>query len=130
MDIKEFANLLNGREYGYELTKEEDELAKQLGYVIVFGYSDDCMELRGAIYDEVSAFGGRNIKISQRGLFIDHNCNNCNENKNNYNILKARYGKEYFWEYYIDVHFECFSIMEDEDKYCRGIIFKLNDLKH
>ena len=41
MTIKEFAGMLNGREYGHEITKKEEALAKKLGYVVVFGASDD-----------------------------------------------------------------------------------------
>ena len=53
MDIKEFANKLNGRTYLNEITKEEEKIAKELGYVIVFGYSDDNTEFKGAIDDEI-----------------------------------------------------------------------------
>lgn len=52
MTLKEFAKMLDGREYGGEITKEEEALAKELGFVVVFGYSDDNAELRGAIDDE------------------------------------------------------------------------------
>ena len=58
MTLKEFAKMLDGREYGGEITKEEEALAKELGFVVVFGYSDDNAELRGAIDDEIGCFDG------------------------------------------------------------------------
>ena len=51
MNIKEFADMLNGREYGIEITKQEEELADDLGFVVVFGYSDDNMEFRSVWHD-------------------------------------------------------------------------------
>ena len=44
MTLKEFAKMLDGREYLHEITKEEEALAKELGFVVVFGYSDDNAE--------------------------------------------------------------------------------------
>jgi len=41
LDIHGFAKLLDGHAYGYELTDEEASLSKELGFVVVFGYSDD-----------------------------------------------------------------------------------------
>lgn len=58
MTLKEFAKILDGREYLHEITKEEEALAKELGFVVVFGYSDDNAELRGAIDDEIGCYDG------------------------------------------------------------------------
>lgn len=46
MELKEFARLINGRQYGYQMfTKEELQLAKDNRIVIVTGASDDLVEL-------------------------------------------------------------------------------------
>ena len=58
MTLKEFAKMLDGREYLHEITKEEEALAKEFGFVVVFGYSDDNAELRGAIDDEIGCYDG------------------------------------------------------------------------
>ena len=58
MTLKEFATLLDGRTYLHEITEEEEALARELGYVVVFGYSDDNAELRGAIDDEIGCYDG------------------------------------------------------------------------
>lgn len=53
MELKEFANLIDGRQYDYRMfTKEELQLAKDNRIVIVTGASDDLVELEGAITDE------------------------------------------------------------------------------
>lgn len=50
MELKEFANLIDGRQYDYRMfTKEELQLAKDNRIVIVTGASDDLVELEGAI---------------------------------------------------------------------------------
>lgn len=50
MTLKEFANTLNGRDYGRSMfSKEEIKIAKENGFVIVTGASDDLMEFQGVI---------------------------------------------------------------------------------
>ena len=53
MTLYEFANGLNGRSYDSEImTTFEEKRAKELGFVVVFGYSDDNAEFRGAYEEE------------------------------------------------------------------------------
>ena len=68
MNTKELAALLNGREYGSEISKAEEAQAKADGLVVVFGYSDDNVELRGAIHDEIGASQGTTLRICADGL--------------------------------------------------------------
>lgn len=66
MDIKEFAKSISGKEYGYpQFTKEEIETAKENGFVIVYGCSDDLMEFEGAIRDEGCCFDGERVYFSK-----------------------------------------------------------------
>lgn len=62
MTAKELAIESNGRDTGEEMEWGEAQDAKAAGLVVVYGYSDDNVELCGAINDEVGAY---NIK----GLF-------------------------------------------------------------
>jgi sorbitol-specific phosphotransferase system component IIA len=61
MNIHEFAKKLSGRTYGVEMIGTEEQQAKELGFVVVFGQSDDLTEFRGAIYGEVDCWEGANI---------------------------------------------------------------------
>lgn len=56
MTAKELAEMLSGRKYGMEITSEEARAAKDAGLVVVYGYSDDNVEFRGAIDEEVGAY--------------------------------------------------------------------------
>lgn len=45
MELKEFAKMIDGKQYGYpQFTKEELQIAKDNGFAILYGASDDLME--------------------------------------------------------------------------------------
>lgn len=150
MNSKELAQLLNGREYGSEITKQEQADAKKSGLVVVFGYSDDNMELRGAIHDEISCYvpvdqGRRLFFIHQGGLLSDPSqgdCEHCAERANAQKPacaqLRACWNIEGdsgpSWSYELSaangvpLPVSSFDVMEDDELYCRGIVFALEDL--
>lgn len=131
MDTQEFSNLLNGRNYLDEITKEEEKMAKDLGYVVVFGYSDDNTEFRGAIYDESGTYGDSRIYLDENGIFneCDCDCVHSKKAKEQYTLLKVLSGKEFYWQYEISIPYSEFNIFDDGFKYCKGIIFNVKDLK-
>lgn len=130
MDIKEFAIRLTGREYGMEISKEEENLAKESGFVVIFGYSDDVVVFEGAISDEASCYGGRKIYLTPEGLYEECECE-CKYSilaKEKSKIIEAIWGKEYSWEFKTSIPHATFEIFEDGEKYCRGIVFDIKDL--
>lgn len=130
MDIKEFAIVLTGREYGKEITKEEEKLAKELGFVVVFGYSDDNAEFRGAIDDEVGCYEGGEIYLDSNGIYEECECE-CKYSKlakEKAKVIEAICGKEYCWEYKTNIPHAEFEIFEDGEKYCKGIVFNIKEL--
>ena len=134
MHIIDFAILLNGREYLSEITKQEEQQAKELGFVVIFGASDDLVELRGAIYDEVSAWGGTTIYFDKNGLLEnkcdDDDCYYYQELKRTAKTVEAVWGEEgCSWIFKTGIRHIAFNIMEDGEKYCRGIVFDIKDLK-
>ena len=71
MELKEFATMLNGREYGCpQFTQEELRIAKDNGFVIVSGASDDLVELEGAITDERGCWEGGTISVKAMGMLF------------------------------------------------------------
>lgn len=112
MTIFDFAEKLNGREYMSEITALEEEIAKELGFVVVFGYSDDNAEFRGAIEDEVGCFDGGRV-FEEGDKYID-----------------AVWGKgEFDWTFNTNIPHATFDIFEDNEKYCKGIVFKRSDIE-
>ena len=115
MTLKEFAKMLDGREYLHEITKEEEALAKELGFVVVFGYSDDNAELRGAIDNEIGCYDG--------GLL---------EHDDLPDVIYANWCPEDIdcsWAYGTSIPHENFNIYEDGELYCVGIVCDINKSK-
>ena len=131
MNIKEYAEMLTNREYDYpQFTKEEIQIAKDNGFVIVYGASDDLMEFEGAIYDEAGCFDGGEVWFNRNGVVnapatTGDRCIEalwCDAN------AKDENGNTITWTYKIDIPHETFMIYEDGESYCRGIIFCINDI--
>lgn len=115
MTLKEYAKMLGNRTYKNEITKEEENLAKKLGFVVVFGYSDDNAELRGAIDDEIGCFDG--------GIL---------EHKNLPSPIYADWcpqHSECAWAYRTTLPHETFNIYDEDGLYCIGIVCDINKPK-
>jgi hypothetical protein len=133
MNKKELAALLNGREYGNEMDRADEFIAKENNLVVVFGRSDDLMEFRGAIDDELSAWEGTTAHIVKSGLLA----NKCPEDDCPYyeelktyaqTITQIWVSEGYSWVYETSIPHETFDILEDGEKYCRGIVFSLSEV--
>lgn len=131
MTAKELATKLNGREYLKEMSKAEEAEAKQSGLVVIFGYSDDNMEIRGAEYDEIGAWGGGAAYFKDGKLLVNkcesNDCPHFAKLKDKAKKVVALWDEEgYSWVYKTDIPHETFDIMEDGEKFCRGIVFSLD----
>lgn len=135
----EFAAKLHGRQYRSELTKEEAKAAKDVGLVVVFGASDDRMELRGAIHDEADCYDGGEFRIDTRGIlgdsfdFGDDDAAAVLEyadRRRGSVELVAVWGEDNApaWTYRLALPHATFDVLEDGDVYCRGIVFRLADV--
>jgi hypothetical protein len=71
MTPKEMAARLHGRQYRSETTLDDQLLAHQHGLVIVYGASDDLVELEGGIADELGANNGTKFWVTPKGLLED-----------------------------------------------------------
>jgi hypothetical protein len=126
---EQLAALLNGRPYAHETTREEENLALRSGLVILFGYSDDNAEFRGAINDEVGA-NDMPILVTPTGVLPQHDdceCGFCgyNELAKTAKKIYPIWDKDgYSWQYRTDIPHTSFDIMDGAQKYCRGIVFE------
>ena len=125
-ELKDFVKKVDGIEY-LEERKNLWEEARKKGIVVVFGYSDDNIEFRGAIEDEVGCFDGRRIQVPGTNRYIDAIFCGMLSGKE---VLKP---SEYMtdnmevitWVYRTDIPHETFMMYEDGEPYCRGIVFHL-----
>ncbi len=134
MTPQEFATLLNGREYRKEITDDDANLAFDAGLVVVFGASDDIAILRGKIDDEVNCYDGGTIYLTSDGLITnacsDDACPYFAAIKNKAATIEAVWDEEgYSWIYKTEIPHSTFDVTEEDEKYCRGIVFALADVK-
>jgi len=136
MTTKEFANMIDGRHYPLRLTAEEIDLAIENEIIIVYGHSDDLVEINGIFSEEHPS--DDLIFLNKEGI-IKNECNNedCQYFRDKLrntgrNYIDPEWCKtdEYDFTYDTDIRHDTFDIYEDEigNKYCKGLVFSLDDL--
>jgi hypothetical protein len=136
MDIYGACKLLEGRQYRDE--EPYSGFFKEMGannLVAVYGASDDLMEFNGAICDEVDAYDGGTAYLNSTGL-IENECDNYEcphfeKLKQSATTIEAIWHDtgEVSWTYKTSIPHSVFTVMEDDEVYCRGIVFSLEDVK-
>lgn len=144
MTPKDLAAELNGIEYSTVALLHGDllmERAKAAGIVIAYGYSDDLLELDGALYDEGGAPG--TSLIDAKGLLpsfesaseSEEACRRYFERKLNAREIEAIWRNhpsgemgDSAWVIKTDIPHEAFIIMEDGEPFSRGIVFSLSEI--
>ena len=131
--IKEIAKQLENSQYRNIGSKELFEKAKENNIVILYGASDDILEIEGAFRDEVDSDGGRDFNILTE-----------DDNAEDYSFLKDLNIKIYWhgmindkqeietdipWTFAFNDKFkdkiEEFTIIEDDETNCIGLIIQL-----
>lgn len=111
MDIKDFAKMLDGRRCTHEITSDEEKIAAENEFVVVFGYFVDRCELRGAVHDEIDCYDGGIIKA--KGL------------PKPINAIWCPADKECSWSYETDMPHEEFNIFDGDELFCIGIVIDI-----
>lgn len=135
------AAALNGIGYDDGISVAVEAQAKSSGLIIVFGASDDLLELRGAIHDEIGCHGTKTFKIGLHGVLkrwdeVDHDdeaeCEAYFKTKGSatkqLTAVWCPKDLKCSWAYKLDAPHVTFDIMEDGELYCRGIVFSVADL--
>lgn len=134
MTRDEAAAALDGGEYGNEGSSELFQAMKAAGLVAVFGASDDLMEFRGAINDEVGCYNGGTAYLTSEGLLenpCEDGCPYFEKVKKSAATIDAIWDSGgYSWQYAVaGIHSTAgFVIKENGEPYCEGIVFDLGDV--
>lgn len=138
MTKEEFAARLHGREYRKEMSRADDTLAMNEGLVVVFGASDDLVEFRGAIDEEL--YCHENLAAN---LFLTNGSQGkpiwiaaTEQDTQNYiptpfPPIVAQWAPaepDCSWLITSDIPHATFDILEDGELFCRGIVFSLVEL--
>lgn len=127
MDIQTAVKALDGNQYGDEGSRELFAQMAKAGLVAVFGHSDDLMEFRGAIDDEVSCYDGCTAYIT-RDVLLENPCSKAMRAAGVMAIWRPDNDPSLSWGYITDIPCETFLIEEGDQAYCRGIVFALADV--
>lgn len=142
---EQMAERLNGRQYGRETTKEDIQLARQSGLVIIYGASDDIVEFEGAIVDEIGAYNGAHFTIvttwTETPVYGEFKTyrevknydivsieNDSSITKNRFEAMWSPEELKCSWLIKTDLPHATFDIMEEDDLFCRGIVVDLKDI--
>ena len=138
MTAKELAEMLSGRKYGMEITRGEAQRAADAGLVVVYGASDDLMEFDGAIRYEADAYNTGRVYFKNREPVEILPSDFCSYSE--YEVQeKSMAGEPYIkavwhnegapcWTFETDIPHETFTIMEDGEPWCIGIVFNVEHL--
>jgi hypothetical protein len=131
MNSTELASILHGCEIEREITRELEAEAKKHGLVVVFGGSDDLIEFRGAIFEERGAPG--KVHLTSAGLLKnrcdDDDCPYFSKEKGKASVIESLWDRDgYSFTYRTTIPHATFDVLEDGEKYCRGIVFALADV--
>lgn len=139
---QELLRRIHGRQYRNEMLPEDEEFAKKHGLVVIFGASDDLVELRGAVTDEIGAYGGTEFDIDFMGVQPEWPEGDSKTKSDAWEYFKRQQfpstrvlaewldGDSLSWSFSViqGSHVEVighFVIYEDDEQYCRGIIIEL-----
>lgn len=139
MTAKELAEMLSGREVGEEIEWGEERDIKDAGLVVVYGYSNDNVEFRGAIDYEADSYDGGTVYLTKTGVLEGPTCS-CAEDCECPYFAKEREkakaikivwhdGGGPCWTFETDIPHETFTVMEDGEPFCVGIVFSMEALK-
>lgn len=117
----------------------EEQEAKRSGLVVVYGYSDDLIELRGAIEEEVGLYDGGTIRLCSAGLVPEWPSDGYREVEDAVEYfrrhemphvnIEAKWDHDgYSWWLNTTIPHATFDILDDGEKYCRGIVFLASSL--
>ena len=141
----QIARLLDGHELGDfdDVVAGVAPHAKRSGFVIVFGASDDLMEFRGAINDEVSCWTGGSADIAD-GDLLTNDCDSDDRCPYFAAVAEKAFRVEALWDdadpdddtittevwtYRLGVEHSTFTTLEDGEPWCRGVVFALADVE-
>lgn len=139
MTAKELAIELNGRDTGEEMEWGEAQDVKAAGLVVVYGYSDDNVELCGAIDYEADSYDGGTVYLTKNGILEGPTCS-CAEDcecpyfakeREKAKTIKAVWNDNFggpAWTFETDIPHETFTIVDDGEPWCIGIVFSMEDL--
>lgn len=142
MTKEEFAEMLDGSEYPFNLSPDNRKLAKAFRFLVVNGASDDLVEFDGIFAEELNAYQGTTAHVTIEGELLPEVTEDDAEVLKKHGVLdyvqddlrteaikiEAEFeppDSDYAWLIKTEAPHAEFDIMEDGEKFCRGIVLQL-----
>lgn len=128
MTAAELAAKLDGKDFMTEMPEDD---ARENRLFIVFGYSDDLIEIRGFQDEEIYAFSGETFYINpETGYVAAEEGDETEYFKNTVSNWGKVYGeyKNRVWEFETKIPHSTFNLYDEDDLFCKGIVFSMDDL--
>ena len=125
MTKEQLADLLDGRQYGEEITSEEEKVAHDNGLVVIFGASDDLIEFRGILNDEIDSYGGCFFKFNKE-LDIKVGDKHHGRSRSVQAIWCPTDNQS--WGFATKIPHSTFKVYEDGELYCVGLVINVAEL--
>lgn len=149
MTKEQLAELLNGNEYLDEISEEQAQVAKDNNLLVLFGASDDLLEMRGVIHAEAGAWDGGEYALVLAGeMYADAEEENTFHKAMQNELLAMPYGRKnddhprliraewcpedtpgLSWRIFSNLPCASFTIQEDGLPYCEGIVIDFDEVK-
>lgn len=149
MTKEQLSQLLDGNEYRDEMSKEQERIAQENNLLVLFGASDDLLEMRGVIYDEVGAWIGGEYALALDGeMYADgvekntyHKAkgnlvlplSDVNDNDDNPRLIRVEWcpggQPRLSWRVTSNMPCDSFTICDEGEPYCQGIVIDLDEVE-
>jgi hypothetical protein len=138
---EEFATLLDGREYGNEISIDEEFIARDNELLVCFCSSDDLLIFKGIFNDETGSTAYIRIDVKTGGIKLaEEDETETLEEIREFTGFRLNCQRiKMVRQWYIDgtegfcikttLPHSTFDIMEDGELYCRGIVIKKADVE-
>lgn len=137
--LEKWQTKIDGREYPFRTSKEEQSEMEADGVVVVYWDSDDRLEFEGALYEEFDAWEGVTVYFSEDGFFLNdceqgEDCPNFTspdkETTSNVEAVWSDTGEPAAWTLKVTGRdYLKFRIMKDDKPQSIGAIFLLEKEK-
>lgn len=128
LNITEFANTLGVRPKGDEVPYYMACEAQRLGYLIIFGSSDDLVEICGKRSDELDAFRPTTFYVSQHRIYTADETHPAAARPVHAEYSQPTAAQPSLWKFKTDIPHATFDIMEDGELYCRGLVIDTTNI--
>ena len=131
MNIKEFANNLGTRPMGDEVPYHMVCEAQRLNYLVIFGASDDLVEICGKHHYEFDAFRPMTLYVTKHRVYSADEIHPAHAKPIHVEYSEPTANHPALWKFKTDIPHATFDVVEEGETgiFCRGIVIDAETLE-